>query len=62
MTYGEKTKCSSNQEKLLKFKVEGPEFAKIFGSLEKFSQTVKDKNNFLVIGCFFNLFLEVSQI
>ena len=33
--------CSSDQEKLLKFKAEGGEFAKIFRSLEQFVQTVK---------------------
>ena len=39
--------CSSDQEKLLKFKTEGLEFAKIFRSLEQFIQTVKGQNNFL---------------
>ena len=36
----------SDSEKLLKFEVEGREFAKIFRSLEKFIQTVKGQNNF----------------
>ena len=39
-------KCSSNQEKLLKFEAKGQEFAKILRSLEKFIQTVKGENNF----------------
>ena len=38
--------CSSDQEKLLKFEVEGGEFAKILRSLEQFIQTVKGQNNF----------------
>ena len=50
--------CSSDREKILKFEVEGREFAKIISpSLEQFIQTVKGQNNF----CFFNLFLEVSK-
>ena len=41
-------KCSnSDRDKLLKFKAEGREFAKILRSLEKFIQTVKGLNNFL---------------
>jgi len=52
--------CSSDQEKLLKFKAEGREFAKFLRSLEKFIHTVRTifGNRML----FFNLFLEVSQI
>ena len=38
--------CSSNQEKLLKFKAEGGEFAKCLKSLEQFIQTVKGQNKF----------------
>ena len=38
--------CSSDREKLLKFKAEGREFAKILRSLEQFVQTVKGQNNF----------------
>ena len=38
-------KCSIDLEKLLKFKAEGPEFAKILRSLEQFLQTVKGQNN-----------------
>ena len=38
--------CSSDQEKLLKFKVEGRDFAKRLRSLEQFIQTVKGQNNF----------------
>ena len=39
-----KKNCSSDREKLLKFKAEGQEFAKC--SLKQFIQTVKGKNNF----------------
>ena len=39
-------KKSSDQEKNLKFKAEGWEFAKFLGSLEHFIQTVKGQNNF----------------
>ena len=39
-------KCSSDQEKLLKFKAEGQEFAKILRSQKQFVQTVKGQNNF----------------
>ena len=38
--------CSSDRGKLLKFKAEGGEFAKILRSLEQFIQTVKGQNNF----------------
>ena len=38
--------CSDDQEKLLKFKAEGQEFAKLLRPLEQFIQTVKGKNNF----------------
>ena len=38
--------CSSDQEKLLKFKAEGREFAKILRSQEQFIQTVIGQNNF----------------
>ena len=38
--------CSSDREKLLKFKAEGREFAKFLRSLEQFIQTVKGQNNF----------------
>ena len=39
-------KCSSDQEKLLKFEAEGREFAKFLKSLEQFIQTVKGQTNF----------------
>ena len=54
--------CSSDREKLLKFEAEGREFSKILRSLEQFIQTVKGPEQILVTECFFNLFLEVSQI
>ena len=38
--------CSSDREKLLKFKAEGREFAKILKSPEQFIQTVKGQNNY----------------
>ena len=38
--------CSSNQDKLLKFEVEGQELANFFRSLEQFIQTVKGQDNF----------------
>ena len=38
--------CSSDQEKLLKFKAEGQEFAKILRLLQQFIQAVKGQNNF----------------
>ena len=37
-------KCSSDQEKLLKFEAEGREFAKFLRSLDQFIQTVKGQN------------------
>jgi hypothetical protein len=52
-------KCSSDQEKLLKFEAEGREFVKILRSLEKFVSERSEQ--FLVTECFFNLFLEVSR-
>ena len=44
LTYCEK-KNSSDREKLLKFEVEGQEFAKFWRSLEQFIQTVKVQKN-----------------
>ena len=38
--------CSSNREKLLKFKAEGRKFAEFLRSLEQFIQTVQGQNNF----------------
>ena len=38
--------CSSDGEKLLKFKAEGREFTKNLRSLEQFVRTVKGQNNF----------------
>ena len=37
--------CSSDWEKLLKFKAERREFAKILGSLEKFIHAVEAQNH-----------------
>ena len=50
--------CSSVREKILKFEAEGQECAKFMRSLEQFIQTV----NGFETECFFNLYLEVSQI
>ena len=38
--------CSSDREKVLKFKAEDREFAKFVRSLEQFIQTVNGQNNF----------------
>ena len=38
--------CSSDREKLVKFKAEGREFEKSLRSLEQFVRTVKGQNNF----------------
>jgi hypothetical protein len=38
--------CSSDREKLLKFKAEGRKFEKNLRSLQQFIQTVKGQNNF----------------
>ena len=40
-----KQNCSSDREKLLKFKAEGREFSKILRSLDQFIHTVKGQNN-----------------
>ena len=37
--------CSTDREKLLKFEVEGQEFAKFLRSLEQFIQAVKGQKN-----------------
>ena len=41
-----KKKCSSDQEKLLKYETEGREFVNVLRSLEQFIWTVKSQNNF----------------
>ena len=38
--------CSTDREKLLKFKAEGREFANFLRSLEQFTQAVNGQNNF----------------
>ena len=52
-----------DREKLLKFEADGREFEKILRSLFRtiFSDSERSEQ-FLVTECFFNLFLEVSQI
>ena len=42
----ERKNCFSDREKLLKFEIEGQEFAKFLQSLEQYIQTVKGQNNF----------------
>ena len=37
--------CSSDREKVLKFEVEGRQFANFLRSLEQFIRTVKGQNN-----------------
>ena len=54
--------CSSDREKLLKFEAEGREFSKFLRSLEQFILNSEWSEQFLVTECFFNLFLEISQI
>ena len=39
-------KCSSDEEKLLKFETKGQEFAKLLRLLEQFIETVKGQNKF----------------
>ena len=54
--------CSSDQEKLLKFKAEGGEFAKFLRSLEQFIQTVKgQKNAFLTFSWRFLISNKLEQ-
>ena len=56
-------KCSSDQEKLLKLEAEGREFAKFFRSLDRTIYSNSERSEqILVTECFFNFFLEVSQI
>ena len=55
-------KCSSGQEKLLKFNAKGREFAKNFQSTRTIFSNSERPEQFLVTECFFNLFLEVSHI
>ena len=53
--------CSSDREKLLKFEAEGRELQNFLRSLEQFTNSERSEQ-FLVTECFFNFFLEVSQI
>ena len=48
---------SSDREKLLKFKAEGREFAKILRSLEQFIQTVKGQIFFAFLTCFWRFLI-----
>ena len=57
--------CFSDQEKLMKFKAEGREFAKILRSLEQFDRTVKGRNNFINRILFFTcswMFLRYNKL
>ena len=57
--------CYSDREKLLKFEVEGQEFAKVLRSLKQFIITVKGQYNFwnrtLVPGGFSDQILETDN-
>ena len=50
-------KCSSDQEKLLKFEAEGQEFAKFLRSLEQTSSNSERSEQFLVTECLFFSFV-----
>ena len=54
--------CSSDREKLLQFEAEGREFFKNFEITWTIYSNSERSEQFLVTECFFNLFLEVSQI
>jgi hypothetical protein len=61
--YTVRKKCSIHQEKLLKFEAESREFAKKMRSLTYIICSNSERSEqFLVTECFFNSFLEVSQI
>ena len=55
-------KCSSDQEKLLKFVAEGREFQKKIEITRTIYSNSKKSQQVFVIGCFFNLFREVSHV
>ena len=55
-------KCSSDRKKLLKFKAEGRELAKKIEITRSIYSKRERLEQFLMTECFFNLFLEVSQI
>ena len=58
-----RNKCSSDREKLLKFEVEGREFAKILRSLNRTIYSNSERSEkILVPECFFNLFLRVTSL
>ena len=57
--------CSSDREKVLKFKAEGREFANFLRSLEQFIQTVKGQNNFWKQNAFLTCswrFLSINEL
>ena len=54
--------CPSDQEKLLKFEAEGQEFAKIYEITRAIYSSSERSEQFVVTECFFNSFLEISQI
>ena len=54
--------CSSDQEKLWKFEAEGREIANFLEITRTIYSSNERSEQFLVTECFFNLFLEVSQI
>ena len=54
-------KCSSNREKLLKFKAEGQKFEFFFEITGTICSNSERSEQILVTECFFNLFLEISN-
>ena len=54
--------CSSDREKLLKFKAEGREFKKKIEITRTIYSNSEKSQQVFVIGCFFNLFREVSHV
>ena len=52
--------CSSDREKRLKFEAEGGGFTKNFEITRNNFSNSERSEEFVVIECFFNLFLEVS--
>ena len=61
LTYFEKN-CFIDRETRLKFETEGREFANLFEITRTIYSNSERSEQFLVTECFFNLFLEVSQI
>ena len=54
--------CPSDREKTFEIQTEGKEFAKIFEITRTIYSNSERSEQFLVPECFFNLFLQASQI